>query len=86
MTLEQFAFLAEIIGVIVVAASVIFLAIQVRQNTMQIRVEGITKGIETQVHRLSHLTDDAVKADLVSPEKAANPRRTRSAFTASSVR
>lgn len=65
MALEQFAYLAEILGVIVVAASLIFLAIQVRQNTVQIRVEGIAKGIETQVHRLSHLTDDAGKADLV---------------------
>ena len=36
MTLEQFAYLAEIIGMAMVVVTLIFLAIQMRQNTQAI--------------------------------------------------
>lgn len=39
MTLEQFAYLADIIGVVLVIASLIYVAQQVRQNTDMIRAE-----------------------------------------------
>ena len=39
MTLEQWAYLAEIIGVILVIASLIYVAQQLRQNTEMMRAE-----------------------------------------------
>ena len=39
MTLEQYAFLAEIIGVIVIVVTSIYLAIQVRQGAELLRSE-----------------------------------------------
>ena len=37
MTLEQYAYLAEIIGVILIVATFIFLAVQLRQNTRAVK-------------------------------------------------
>ncbi len=39
MTLEEYAFLAEIVGVVLVIASLIYVAMQLRQNTDAIRAQ-----------------------------------------------
>ena len=39
MTLEQFAYLAEIVGVIVIVVTLIYLSMQVRQGAQLLRSE-----------------------------------------------
>ena len=41
ITLEQASYLAEIIGVVVVVISIIYLAIQVKQNTRSMRIQTV---------------------------------------------
>lgn len=65
MALEQFAYLADIVGGAFIVVTLGFLAWQIRQNTKLIRTEHLTKSLETQVYRIAHLTDTAEKADLV---------------------
>jgi hypothetical protein len=65
MTLADWADIAGIVGVILVVASLTFLAMQIRQSTMQQRLEGKTKGIETQVLLFARMTDTLEKSDLM---------------------
>jgi hypothetical protein len=63
--LEQWAYLAEIGGMIAVVVTLAFLAVQIRQSTVQMRLDSMAKAIETQVYQFAHLTDDIHKAQLL---------------------
>ena len=55
MTLEQLAYLAEIIGVILVIASLIYVAQQLRQNTEMMRAESRNQIVQQHVQELLSL-------------------------------
>ena len=60
MTLEQFGILSQIVGTLVVIASLIFVGVQIRQNTKAIRVqvqENMTSGYIAVIEVLSEHAD-----------------------------
>ena len=57
MTLEEFAYLAEITGVILVIASLIYVARQVSQNTEMIRAESRNQIVQQHVQELLSLVE-----------------------------
>ncbi len=62
MTLEQFAYLAEIIGVIVVIASLIYLAKQVRQNSKQLESQSYQAWVTANLQINMSISDPALSA------------------------
>ena len=55
MTLEDIAYLAEIIGLIVIVATLIYLAVQTRQNTDAIRTQSaqsILQAVQSDIETL----------------------------------
>ena len=75
MTLEQYAYLSEIIGVILVIASLVYLAQQLRQNTNAIRGESrqaMLNASQTEIFALMDNPDiaiDLTKPDALTPEE-----------------
>ncbi len=57
MTLDYYANVAEIIGVIVVIATLIFLALQIRQNTKALRSTTIQEVMQTEIALMSLLVE-----------------------------
>jgi hypothetical protein len=55
----------EFLGAIAVVATLAYLAMQIRQNTAQMRLDSMAKAVETQVHQFAHLTESKEKGDLV---------------------
>ncbi len=49
MTLEEYAFLAEIIGTILVVVSLIYVAQQLRQNTKMARIAASEQGVKAEL-------------------------------------
>ena len=62
MTLEQFAYLAEIIGVVVVIASLIYLAKQVRQNSKQLESQSYQAWVASNLQINMSISDPALSA------------------------
>ena len=58
MTLEQLAYLAEIVGVIVIVATLVYLAIQTRQNTHALRSASRQATMETDIALLMKIADE----------------------------
>ena len=56
MTLEQWAYAAEIIGVIVVIASLVYVSQQLRQNTLAVQSEA-AQGMHDQIHAVNVMLD-----------------------------
>ncbi len=75
MTLEQYAYLAEIVGVIIIVITLIYLSIQVRQSNAQSRLEVRRVMFEYDHQELYRLVDDPViwacfiKDDPLTPEE-----------------
>ena len=61
-TLEQASYLAEIIGVITVVISLIYLGLQVKQNTQQMRTYALKEAIVQYVDVLSEAVKDVPNA------------------------
>ncbi len=64
MTLEQYAFIAEIIGVILVIASLIYVARQLHQNTEMIRATHASDLVSLNMGIVTPLTQDHDLAEL----------------------
>ena len=62
MTLEQFAYLAEIIGVVVVIVSLIYLAQQVRQNNKQLESQSYQAWVASNLQINMSMSDSALSA------------------------
>ena len=58
MTLEQYAAIAEIVGVILVIASLIYVARQLRQNTEMIRAEARNSIVQQHMQELFSLVEN----------------------------
>jgi len=59
MTLAQFANVAEVIGLIIVIVTVIFLALQIRQNTKALRSTAIQATLHSELDLGAILLDNA---------------------------
>lgn len=64
MTLERMSYIAEIIGVIAVVFTLIFLTIQVRQNTRQIKSQGLQSAAAQYISRFDHATSTSENAEI----------------------
>jgi len=62
MALEQFAYLAEIIGVVVVTTSLIYLAKQVRQNNKQLESQSYQAWVASNLQINMSMSDPALSA------------------------
>ncbi len=62
MALEQYAYLAEIIGVIVVTVSLIYLAQQVRQNSKQLESQSYQAWVASNLQINMGMSDPALSA------------------------
>ncbi len=62
MALEQFAYLAEIIGVVMVTASLIYLAKQVRQNSKQLESQSYQAWVASNLQINMSMSDPALSA------------------------
>jgi hypothetical protein len=75
MTLEEFAYLAEIVGVILVIASLVYVAKQLRQNTDALHVQSrqaVLTAAQTEIFAITENPDIIVlmsKPDALSPEE-----------------
>ena len=58
MTIQDWGAVSEIVGAIAVIITLIYLAVQIRQNTSQIRNEGHARITESYNEILSQLLDD----------------------------
>ena len=58
ITLEQMYYIGEMIGVIAVIASLIYLALQVQQNTKQLKIQGLKGAIDEFVNAFSSTHSD----------------------------
>lgn len=58
MTLEQLAYLAEIIGVVLMVVSLTYLAQQFRQNTEMARVAAAEQGVQRDFDIVSLLLEN----------------------------
>ena len=63
MTLEQYAYLAEIIGVILVIASLIYVARQLRQNTEAVLSESANNLVQLTLHMGGEVATDREVAE-----------------------
>jgi hypothetical protein len=64
MTLEQYAFLADIIGVLLVVASLVYVAQQLRQNTDMMRVSASDARVQRDFDIVSNLIDSRDLAEI----------------------
>ena len=64
--LEAFAYIGEIIGAVAVVVSLIYLAIQVRQNTQAQRTENFSRALDRVAAIQASLSQDSETALLVS--------------------
>ena len=62
MALEQYAYLAEIIGVVVVTVSLIYLAQQVRQNSKQLELQSYQAWVASNLQINMGMSDPALSA------------------------
>ena len=62
MALEQFAYIAEIIGVLVVTASLLYLAKQVSHNTKQLETQSYQAWVASNVHINMSMADPKISA------------------------
>ena len=62
MALEQYAYLAEIIGVVVVTVSLIYLAQQVRQNSKQLESQSYQAWVASNLQINMAMSDPALSA------------------------
>ena len=65
MTLEQYAYLAEIIGMAIVVVTLIFLVLQMRQNTRTIQgstIDSVTQTQQAELRWSSDISDVFSKA------------------------
>ena len=72
MTLEQLYYVSEIVGVLVVAVTLIFLTIQVRQNTQALRSAAAQNALEMAEAMYEPIMGDPVLAELL-PRGMVNP-------------
>jgi hypothetical protein len=82
MTLEQASFFAQIISAVTVVASLIFVGVQLRQNTRAVRAATSQAHSATYQEVISHLIDNAEVARiwriaLADPEKLGEDERVR---------
>ena len=64
MTVEQFANIAEIIGVILVIASLIYVARELRQNTDMMRVNASNEWLKRDFDIVANLLDSRKLAEV----------------------
>lgn len=64
MTVEQFANIAEIIGVILVIASLIYVARELRQNTDMMRVNASNERLKRDFDIVANLLDSRNLAEV----------------------
>ena len=64
MTVEQFANIAEIIGVILVIASLIYVARELRQNTDMMRVNASNERLKRDFDIVANLLDSRKLAEV----------------------
>lgn len=64
MTVEQFANIAEIIGVILVIASLIYVARELRQNTDMMRVNASNERVKRDFDIVANLLDSRNLAEV----------------------
>ena len=64
-TLEQVAYLAEIIGVILVIVSLIYLSSQVKQNTHQLKIQGLKEAITEFVNAFANLSENSQTTNIL---------------------
>ena len=57
LTLSQWTSIAEIIGMLAVVVSLIFVGLEIRQNTNQARTEGLETGTDFIKERLKRLNN-----------------------------
>ena len=62
MALEQYAYIAEIIGVLLVTASLLYLAKQVRQNSKQLESQSYQAWVASNVHINMSMADPELSA------------------------
>ena len=65
MTLEQYAYLAEIIGVALVIASLVYLARQLKQTTEMMRVGAANERVQRDYDIVSQLISSREVAEIV---------------------
>ena len=65
MTLEQYAYLAEIIGVALVIASLVYLARQLKQTTEMMRVGAANERVQRDYEIVSNLINSREVAEIV---------------------
>ena len=59
MTLDYYANLAEIIGVVIVIVTLVFLALQIRQNTRALRSTTIQEVMQSEIAMMSLIVENA---------------------------
>jgi len=62
LTLEQTYYIGELFGVVAVVVSLIFLAIQIRQNTRQVESQGLREAINDFLDSYAQFTVDEISA------------------------
>ena len=62
MALEQYAYIAEIVGVLVVTASLLYLAKQVRQNSKQLESQSYQAWVDSNVQINMSMADPKLSA------------------------
>ncbi len=70
MTLEQYAYVAEIFGVIVIVVTLIYLAIQTKQNTAAVRTQSaqsILQAVQSELEMLVENPDIALSIPMSGP-------------------
>lgn len=86
MTLDYYANVAEIVGVIIVIVTLIFLAMQIRQNTRALRSTTIQEVMQSELAMMSILVENAGLWDkIVKGESLAEGEETRRALAQCNV-
>ena len=81
MTLEHYAYLAEIIGVIIIVVTLIFLTVQARQNGMLLRSEARRTQVDKDVELIHTIIDSPdIAESFVSPGKLQYDKKIRLYF------
>jgi len=62
-TLEQMSYLAELIGVLLIVVSLIYLAIQVQQNTKAMAIQGLQDSVTLYLNTYANFTVDEISAN-----------------------
>jgi len=64
LTLEQAYYVGELVGVVVVVVTLVFLTIQVRQNTQEMKTQGLTAAIRVFLGNYEQATGTGVNAEI----------------------